>query len=93
MKNREDNNGILANPEVHGVWEAARHCASYIAEYNWIALGCGRSAGDGLLDLDGKFLAKAEALLVVTDGRILKLAFSRRAGRRCEASSPKARSD
>ena len=75
VKDRKDDQSTLANPEIHGIWEATRDRASNIAQYNWIALGCGRSSGDGLFDLDNKFFARAGALLVVTDGCILKLAF------------------
>jgi len=51
MKYCKDNQRFLANPEIHGIGEATRDCASNIAEYNWIALGRGRNPGDGLLDL------------------------------------------
>lgn len=92
MKNCKNNHRILANPEIHRIWEAARDCTSNIAKYDWIARGCDRSSGDRLLNLNGKFLAKPGALLVVTDRCILKLVF-RSAGKRREASSPQARSD
>ena len=75
MKYRKDNHRIQANPEVHRKRKAARDCASNIAEYNWIAFRRGRSSGEGLLDFDGKFLAKAGALFIIADCCILELAF------------------
>jgi hypothetical protein len=58
MKDGKDNHRIPANPEIHGVWEAACHRSSNIAEYNWIALWAGCSVGDRLIDFDNKFFTK-----------------------------------
>jgi len=77
VKHCKDNQCIRADPEVDRKWKAARDCASNIADCNWVALRCRRSSGKGLLDFDGKFLAKSGALLVVANGCFLKLAFRR----------------
>src|SRR5690349_19651075 len=75
VKHCEDNQCIRADAEVHSKWKATCNSASNITEYNRVALRCGCSLRDGVIDLADKLLAKARSLFVIPDSCIFKLAF------------------
>ena len=77
MEYGKHNHRIPANPEVHGIWKAARNCSSNIADHNWIELWGGCSFSDCLVNFDNKFLAKTWALLVVAVSCIIEFALCR----------------
>lgn len=75
VKHCEDDQRVRTNAEVHAEGKATRNGTPNIAKYNRIALGSSCGLCDGLFDFVDELLAKARILLVVPDGRILKLPF------------------
>ncbi len=73
VEHGNNHQGIGTDAKIDRERKATRDCTSNIAEYDRIALWCGRSTRNGLLDLADEFFAETSCSLRIPGGRILKL--------------------